>query len=110
VDTALAGLSWVEGIRAIQRKLKGALEAAGVAEIRAEGEEFDPNIHEAIGQAPGEHNRVVAEAQRGYRLGNRVIRPAMVIVGNGEPAQAGTSKQQAGEQQTGTGRNEPGGQ
>src|SRR5690242_5702057 len=71
VDTALAGLSWVEGIRAIQRKLRGALEAAGVTEIRAEGEEFDPNVHEAIGQAPGEHNRVVAEAQRGYRLGNR---------------------------------------
>jgi molecular chaperone GrpE len=86
VDTTLAGLSWVEGIRAIQRKLKGALEASGVSEIRAEGEKFDPNIHEAISQAPGEHDIVVSEVQRGYKLGNRVIRPAMVVVGNGEKA------------------------
>jgi molecular chaperone GrpE len=88
VDTTLAGLSWVEGVRAIQRKLKGALEASGVSEIHAEGQEFDPNIHEAISQAPGPHNRVVAEVQRGYKLGNRVIRPAMVVVGNGEGEQA----------------------
>jgi molecular chaperone GrpE len=88
VDTTLAGLSWVEGVRAIQRKLKGALEAAGVSEIHAEGQEFDPNVHEAISQAPGPHNRVVAEVQRGYKLGNRVIRPAMVVVGNGEGEQA----------------------
>lgn len=85
VDPAIEGTSWVEGVRQIQRKLKGALEASGVSEIRAEGEEFDPNVHEAISQAPGEHNRVVAEVQRGYRLGNRVVRPAMVVVGNGDP-------------------------
>ncbi len=85
VDASLAELSWVEGIRAIQRKLAGALEASGVTEIRAEGQEFDPNVHEAISHAPGERDRVVAEAQRGYKLGNRVIRPAMVVVGNGEP-------------------------
>lgn len=101
VDAGLAGLNWVEGIRAIQRKLRGALEAAGVSEIRAEGEPFDPNVHEAISQGPGEHGRVIAEVQRGYRLGNRVIRPAMVVVGNGEP----NEQQQAGSK----GRNEPGG-
>lgn len=84
VDPAIAGSTWVEGVQAIQRKLKGALEAAGVSEIRAEGEPFDPNIHEAISSAPGEHGSVVAEAQRGYRLGNRVIRPALVVVGDGQ--------------------------
>jgi molecular chaperone GrpE len=84
VDASIEASSWVEGIRQIQRKLKGALEASGVSEIRAEGEEFDPNIHEAISQAPGEHNRVVVEVRRGYRLGNRVVRPAMVVVGNGD--------------------------
>ena len=55
-----------------------------MSEIRAEGQPFDPTIHEAISQAPGEHDRVVAEVQRGYKLGNRVIRPAMVVVGHGE--------------------------
>jgi molecular chaperone GrpE len=84
VDESLASSSWVEGIRAIQRKLKGALEASGVSEIAAAGERFDPNIHEAISQAPGAHDAVVAEVQKGYRLGNRVIRPAMVVVGNGD--------------------------
>jgi len=79
-----AGAGWVDGMRAIQRKLRGALEASGVTEIRAEGEPFDPNIHEAIGEAPGESGTVVNEVQRGYRLGNRVIRPAMVMVGNGQ--------------------------
>jgi molecular chaperone GrpE len=84
VDPAIAGSAWVEGIRNIQRKLKGALEASGVSEINALGETFDPNIHEAIGEAPGEHGQVVQELRRGYRLGNRVLRPALVMVGSGD--------------------------
>ncbi len=84
LDPAVAGQSWVEGIQAILRKLRGALEASGVSEIRAGNEAFDPNVHEAISQGPGEHGQVIAEVQRGYRLAGRVIRPAMVIVGNGE--------------------------
>lgn len=83
VDPAVATSGWVEGVRQIQRKLKGALEASGVSEIRAEGEPFDPNIHEAISEAPGEHGKVVTEVQRGYKLGTRVLRPAIVIVGDG---------------------------
>jgi molecular chaperone GrpE len=78
---------WVEGIRAIQRKLKGALEASGVTELSAEGEPFDPNIHEAIGELPGEHGKVIQELRRGYRLGSRVLRPALVMVGNGQEQQ-----------------------
>lgn len=84
VDASLAGQKWVEGIEAIQRKLKGALEASGVGEIRADGEAFDPKLHEAISQAPGEHGMVVAEVRPGYKLGSRVIRPALVVVGSGE--------------------------
>jgi molecular chaperone GrpE len=83
VDPSIAESAWVEGIRNIQRKLKGALEASGVTEINAAGETFDPNIHEAIGEAPGEHGKVVHELRRGYRLGNRVLRPALVMVGSG---------------------------
>ncbi len=79
-----AGAGWLEGFEAIQRKLHGALEASGVSEIRADGEPFDPNIHEAVSQGPGEHDKVIAEVRRGYRLGSRVLRPAMVVVGNGQ--------------------------
>ena len=64
-----------------------ALTRLGVAEIEAEGKEFDPNIHSAIGQEPaGDENvgKVLRVAQKGYTLGERVIRPAMVIVGAAE--------------------------
>jgi molecular chaperone GrpE len=83
VDPSLDGSVWVEGVRQILRKLKGALTAAGVTEIEAAGETFDPNLHEAIAEDAGEAGKVVSEAQRGYRLGNRVIRPSMVVVGRG---------------------------
>ncbi|HLZ71114.1 MAG TPA: nucleotide exchange factor GrpE [Dehalococcoidia bacterium] len=82
-----AGAGWLEGFEAIQRKLHGALEASGVSEIPADGEPFDPNVHEAVSQGPGEHDKVIAEVRRGYRLGSRVLRPAMVVVGNGQPAE-----------------------
>jgi len=84
LDEKLAGLQWVEGIRAIQRKFEGALQASGVTEIQAEGEEFDPNVHEAIGEDIGEEGKVVRVLQKGYRMGDRVVRPAMVMVGNGQ--------------------------
>lgn len=88
VDPEIEGTTWVDGVRQILRKLKGALAAAGVSEIAAEGEPFDPNLHEAIAEGEGEEGKVVTEAQRGYRLGNRVIRPAMVVVGRGSPKTA----------------------
>jgi molecular chaperone GrpE len=83
VDTHLAGLTWVDGIRLIHRKFQAVLEMSGVQEIEADGEDFDPSQHEAVSQAPGEENKVVAVVQKGYRLGDRVIRPAMVVVGDG---------------------------
>lgn len=84
VDPRLAGLTWVDGIRLIHRKFQAALEAAGVHEIHAEGLMFDPSEHEAVAEAPGDEGKVVAVVQKGYRLGDRVIRPAMVVVGSGE--------------------------
>jgi molecular chaperone GrpE len=81
VDIRLAGLTWVDGIRLIYRKFQAVMEAAGVSEIKAEGETFDPNVHEAVMYGEGEEGKVVAEIQKGYRLGDRVIRPAMVVVG-----------------------------
>jgi molecular chaperone GrpE len=80
----LAELSWIDGIRLIERKLRATLEAQGLSEIKALGEPFDPNLHEAVMQGKGKEGTVVEEVQKGYKLHNRVIRPAMVVVGNGE--------------------------
>ena len=75
--------SWFVGIQLVLRKLEGILEKENIETISAVGEEFDPNIHEAVMQEPSEEfasGVVVRELQTGYRLGERVIRPAMVIV------------------------------
>ena len=83
VDTHLAGLTWVDGIRLIHRKFLALLDMTGVAEIAADGQIFDPALHEAVAQGAGDENRVLSVVQKGYRLGDRVIRPAMVVVGKG---------------------------
>jgi len=84
LNARLAGLTWFDGIRLIQRKLWLALENAGVREIAAEGQDFDPKYHEAVMQAEGDEGKVLAEVQKGYMLGERVLRPALVIVGKGK--------------------------
>jgi len=81
VDAKLAGFTWVEGIRLIYRKLKSTLEAHGLEEIKAEGEDFDPNLHEAIMYEEGEEGKVLLELQKGYKFKGRVIRPSLVKVG-----------------------------
>lgn len=78
--------SWLEGIRLVVQKFRGTLEQHGVEEIHALGQPFDPNQHEAVGAAAGPDGQVIHVLQRGYTLRERVIRPAMVMVGNGEDA------------------------
>ena len=84
---SLEGHPWVEGVKLIQRKMKSILEGYGVAEVEAEGRAFDPYIHEAVARTEGEEGKVVEEVQKGYTLNGRVIRPACVVVGQGEPAE-----------------------
>lgn len=72
-----------EGIELIHRQLRDVLEKEGVKPMEAVGQEFDPNFHEAVMQAPSEEhpdNVVIEEFQKGYMLADRVIRPAMVKV------------------------------
>lgn len=79
----LRDVSWVGGISAIDRKLDQLLESEGLTPIEALGKQFDPHEHEAIAQEdrPGvPDGTVVAELQKGYRLRDRVLRPAMVAV------------------------------
>ena len=80
----LADLTWIEGIRLIGRKLWVTLEAQGISEIKAVGEKFDPAVHEAVRQGDGPEGEVLEELQKGYKLRDRVIRPALVVVGGGE--------------------------
>jgi len=80
----MAKLDWVDGIRLIERKLRASLEAQGLSQIRALGKPFDPNFHEAVRQDKGKDGIVIEELQKGYMLHDRVIRPTMVVVGNGE--------------------------
>jgi molecular chaperone GrpE len=77
------GASWAEGIELIYRKLISILEAEGVTPIEAEGEMFDPNQHEAVVQSESdehESGQVIEVLQTGYKMGDRVLRPAMVRV------------------------------
>jgi molecular chaperone GrpE len=79
----LADTPWVNGITMILRKLQVILESEGVVPIEAVGQPFDPQRHEAvIEEETGDHpdGYVIAEVRRGYRLGERVLRPAMVKV------------------------------
>lgn len=80
----LAKHSWVDGIRLIERKLQANLEAQGLSQIKALGESFDPNLHEAMMQSKGQEGTVVEEIEKGYKLNNRLIRPSKVVVGSGE--------------------------
>jgi molecular chaperone GrpE len=84
---ALADDAWAEGIAAIDRKLRQLLESEGVSPIPAgPGTPFDPHEHEAAASVPGtEHpdGSIVEELRRGYRLRDRVLRPALVAVAAG---------------------------
>jgi molecular chaperone GrpE len=84
IPPKLAGFTWVEGISLIGRKFQASLEAQGLSQIEALGEPFDPNLHEAAIHGKGKEGIVIEELQKGYKLHDRVIRPAMVVVGNGE--------------------------
>ena len=84
LDISLSGMTWFDGIQLIYRKLLVLLENAGVRPIQSEGQAFDPKFHEAVAHVPGEEGKVVSEVQRGYMLHDRVLRPAMVAVGNGD--------------------------
>lgn len=80
----LSNLTWMNGIALIYRKLQAVLEAQGLTEIKAKGEAFDPNFHEAAMHEDGEEGIIIDELQKGYKLKDRVLRPALVVVGKGK--------------------------
>ena len=75
---------WVKGILKIKEQIEENLKQENVKEIKAKGKEFDPVYHEAVGEAIGkksQKDRVIRVLQKGYMMGDKVIRPARVYVG-----------------------------
>jgi molecular chaperone GrpE len=89
-DSATDVQGVVDGIRIVMRQFTETLGKLGVTRVESVGNPFDPAVHEAIQHlessehAPG---TVMAEAQPGYRAGDRLIRPALVVVSKGSPAE-----------------------
>ncbi len=78
----------IEGVELTERELLKALTNAGVNKFNPEGEKFDPNFHQAMFEMPNPelpNNSVAQVVQEGYKIGERVLRPAMVGVAKGGP-------------------------
>jgi molecular chaperone GrpE len=94
---------WPKGVEMIGQKLNNLLERQGLEQIGTEGDAFDPRVHEAV--AYEEHptydeGQVASVYSPGYRLRDRVLRPAQVVVARGSsrpPASAGSESRSAGE-------------
>lgn len=83
VPPSLLRLTWLQGLVLIHRKLLAVLEGAGVEPIETEGKAFDPREHEAVTYEAAEgfeDGQIIGEVQKGYRLGDQVLRPALVRV------------------------------
>ncbi|MDH7489737.1 MAG: nucleotide exchange factor GrpE [Anaerolineae bacterium] len=101
VPSGLDKLTWVEGIALVHRKLQLILEKEGLKPIQANGQKFNPMEHEAIAyeeRADVEDGTILAEVQKGYKLGDRVLRPTLVRVAKQVPAAAPAAEEQAGAQ------------
>ncbi len=80
---AAALTKWATGVGLIQRKLQNMLDIENVARIPAEGQSFDPTLHEAVTHEESDTHQpgqVIGVVRQGYRIGDRVIRPALVRV------------------------------
>jgi molecular chaperone GrpE len=107
-ETAANAASVIEGVKLVLRQFAQALERCDVVAVDAVGKPFDPNLHEAISQvesaehAPGS---VVQALQKGYTIGNRLLRPALVVVAKAppEPAPGSAGSNGSGEHGDGDG-------
>lgn len=77
---------WLEGFRLIEKKFRGILEKQGLKVIKAVGQDFDCRTMDAVSCIPGKKDIVIQELEKGYTINDKVIRPAKVIVGDGEEA------------------------
>jgi molecular chaperone GrpE len=82
VPKDLANNDYIKGVQGVVKQFESTLAAMGVERIKTVGEHFDPHLHEAVSmeEGDGSHEIITEELQSGYRLGNDVIRHAMVKV------------------------------
>ena len=91
-DAALKAL--IEGVELTERELHAALGRHGVTKLEPQGEKFDPNFHQAMYEIPNESlpaGSVAEVVQSGWKIGERVLRPALVAVSKGGPKSAPTT-------------------
>ena len=84
----LLSLTWIDGVALIYRRLQAILDGEGLAPMETEGQSFDPLVHEAVTyeeSAEHQEGQIIGEVQKGYNLGDRVLRPALVRVAKGKP-------------------------
>lgn len=81
LDHALEHDGENNGLRLIRSQLVSVLEKYGVVEVGKEGEVFDPNWHEFLGYAEGPENKIIKVVRKGYKIGDTLLRPALVIIG-----------------------------
>ena len=73
--------NWKNGLDGIVRQIDETIEKMNIKKINAVGQKFDPNLHEALREVPGEEDGIVAEEyQTGYMLDDKVLRPAQVAI------------------------------
>lgn len=84
IKADVTGDAFVDGVRNVQSGLAKYLENHGVVAFSSLGEEVNPDRHEVLSQMAGEEGKIVAEFEKGYMFGDRVLRHAKVVVGNGE--------------------------
>lgn len=80
--------SFVDGVRLVYDQMQGVLAKFGLVPIDAEGQVFDPALHEAVSHLPSPdvpENHVMVQSRRGYKMGERVLRAAQVVVSSGAP-------------------------
>jgi len=79
----LMSMTWLEGIALIQRKLQVLLEQEGITVIETEKQMFDPTLHQAVTHEESEEHeegQIISEVQKGYKMGDKVLRPSLVRV------------------------------
>ena len=85
VEVKIENNSYQEGIKLILRQLSDVLKKFGMEEIETVGKQFDPELHEAVSHIEDKEkgtNEIVQECRKGYRIGTKVVRHAMVVVAN----------------------------
>ena len=80
----LADHDWVKGLQATEQQLMADLQSVGPSQVASLGKPVDPQMHEVLQATEGEKDIVVSVLEEGYTLNGKVIRPAKVVVGNGE--------------------------